>query len=179
MKTLIPVFLAATLLTATGCATLPVDATGRVPASDIAGLVMAINEAEIQQGNVALQRASSAEVRAFAQMMVNDHTAAQTNARDAFARGNIMSTDNEAARTVRQNSQQAITNLNSYSGAAFDRAYMQTKVDLHQWVLQTLDNVLVPSARTSAVRQLLTNQRASVSTHLDRARQILQGLPRA
>lgn len=65
-----------------------------------------------------------------------------------------------------------MTNLATYSGAAFDRAYMRSQVDLHQWLLTSLDTVLIPSARTPEVRTLLQTQRASVAAHLEQARSI-------
>jgi hypothetical protein len=68
-----------------------------------------------------------------------------------------------------------ITNLGTYSGAAFDRAYMQSQVDLHQWLLTAMDTSLIPSTSGSA-RTLLETQRASVAAHLDQARRILNTL---
>jgi putative membrane protein len=149
---------------------------GMWPESDVAGIVMTANEGEVQQGNVASTRATAAEVRAFAQMMVSDHTTAMNNARDVFARNNVTPGENETTRTLRETSQRTVTNLSTYSGTAFDRTYMQSQVDLHQWLLNSLDTALIPSATRPEVRSLLTTQRASVATHLERARQILNGL---
>jgi putative membrane protein len=171
--------LTAMLLLLAGCATTTTtDATmaGALPESDIAAIVNTANEGEIQQGNAAASRATSADVRAFAQMMVADHTTALSNARTVFSANNITPADNDTSRTLRAESQRTVTNLATYSGAAFDRTYMRTQVDLHQWLLTSLDTVLIPSARTPAVRELLQTQRGSVAAHLERARTILGGL---
>ena len=149
---------------------------GAHPETDVAGIVATANEGEIQQGNAASARATSADVVAFAQMMVADHTAALNNAREVFTRSNITPGENDTTRTLRANSQLTVTNLATYSGTAFDRTYMQTQVDLHQWLLTTLDTALIPSARTPELRTLLTTQRASVAAHLERARQIVGNL---
>jgi putative membrane protein len=148
---------------------------GALPASDVAGIVATANEGEIQQGQAAAPKATSAEVRAFAQMMVSDHTAALTAARDTFARNNVTPSENDTTRTLREGSQRTIANLATYNGAAFDRMYMQSQVDLHQWLLTTMDTVLIPSSR-GEMRTLLETQRASVASHLERARQIRAGL---
>lgn len=150
--------------------------SGAWPESDVAGIVMTANEGEVQQGNVALSRATSADVRAFAQMMVADHTAAMNTGRDVFSRNGITPAENGTTRELRETSQRTVTNLGTYTGTAFDRTYMQSQVDLHQWLLTSLDTALIPSATRPAVRSLLQTQRASVATHLDRARQILNGL---
>ncbi|HYH09483.1 MAG TPA: DUF4142 domain-containing protein [Thermoanaerobaculia bacterium] len=167
------------VLIATACATtdtLSDPMPGAQPETDIAGIVTAANEGEVQQGNAASARATSADVVAFAQMMVADHTAALNNGREVFARNNITPAENETTRALRANSQLTVTNLATYSGTAFDRTYMQTQVDLHQWLLSTLDTALIPSARTPELRTLLQTQRASVAAHLERARQILGSL---
>jgi putative membrane protein len=145
---------------------------GAMAQGDIASIVTTANEGEIQQGQAALGSASSADVRQFAQMMVNDHTAALSTARETFSRASVTPNENETSRTLRENSQRSITNLTGYRGAAFDRTYMQMQVDEHQWLLTNLDSVLIPSAR-GEVRTLLENQRAAVATHLQHARDIL------
>ncbi|HEY0157266.1 MAG TPA: DUF4142 domain-containing protein [Thermoanaerobaculia bacterium] len=149
---------------------------GATPEGDIAAIVTAANEGEIQQGQAASTRATNADVRAFAQMMVADHTAALNTARDTFNRAGINASDNTIANTLRASSQTTVTNLNTYSGADFDRAYMRTQVDLHAWLLNVLDVSLIPSAVTPELRTLLQTQRASVAAHLDQARGILSRL---
>jgi putative membrane protein len=171
--------LTAALLLAAACAPMTTtDATtaGGLAEGDIAGIVTAANEGEIQQGNAASSRATSADVRAFAQMMVADHTTALDNARAVFSANNITPADNDVTRALRTESQRTVTNLATYTGAAFDRRYMQTQVDLHQWLLTSLDTALIPSARTPELRQLLQTQRGSVAAHLERARTILGSL---
>jgi putative membrane protein len=152
---------------------MPADMTNAVPEPQIADIVVAANEGEIQQGNAAQSRATSAEVRSFAQMMASDHTTALSNGRDVFMRNGITPATNNTSTTLRNNSQRAVTNLGTFSGAAFDRAYMQSQVDVHQWLLTTLDTSLIPSARNAEVRSLLQTQRGTVAMHLEQARAIL------
>lgn len=145
--------------------------------NDIAGIVTAANQGEIDQGNAASSRATAAEVRAFAQMMVTDHTNALNTARDLFTRRGMTPNMGDAtASQLTTGSQQAVSNLGTYTGAAFDRTYMQSQVDLHQWLLSQLDATLIPSAHNRDLRQLLMTQRTAVAAHLDRARQIMAGL---
>ena len=175
----IPLF-AVTVMLLSACATTTTDGTmpppGATPEGDIAAIVIAANEGEIQQGQAASGRATNADVRAFAQMMVTDHTAALNAARDTFNRAGINPTDNNISNTLRSGSQTTVTNLATYSGAAYDRTYMQVQVDLHSWLLNALDTALIPSAVTPELRSLLQTQRGAVATHLERARAILGGL---
>jgi putative membrane protein len=146
--------------------------------ADIASIVTTANQGEIDQANAALAKASSSDVRDFAQMMVRDHTNALNATQSLISNQNITPTDNATSTALRSGSQQTISALNTYSGTNFDRTYMQAMVDAHQWLLNTMDSTLIPSAHSRALRDLLQTQRTTVAAHLDRARTILNGLPR-
>ena len=159
------------------CATTTAPMPGATSEEDIAAILMANDEGEIAQGQAASTRATSEEVRSFAQMLVTDHSAGLAAARDFFNREGVNpTTGNAIAETLRANSQTSITNLGTYSGAAFDRAFMQLQVDAHSWALNTGDTAFLPSARTPEMRSMLQAKRASLAAHLERARQILAGL---
>jgi putative membrane protein len=136
------------------------------------GIVIAANQGEVDQGNAAASRATNADVRAFAQMMVTDHTTALAAVRDTSSRAELTPLDNDTTAALQRGSRETITNLNTYSGADFDRTYMQSQVDLHQWLLNQLDRVLIPTTRNRDLRSLLETQRTSVAAHLEQARQI-------
>ena len=165
-----------TVILLAGCATNTATMPNAISDSDIAAIVRTANQGEIDLGNAAAAKASAAEVKAFAQMMVSDHTGALNKANDLFTKKNITPTDNDTSRALQSGGQQTMSNLNTYTGAQYDRMYMQAMVDAHQWLLNTMDSTLIPSAHTRDLKDLLTTMRGAVSTHLDRARQILSGL---
>lgn len=150
------------------------DGTAARPSSDphIVGIVATANQGEIDQGNAAATRATNPDVRAFAQMMVADHTTALGAIRDTSARAGITAADNDTTAALQRTSRETITNLATYSGADFDRQYMQTQVDLHQWLLTALDQHLIPLATNRDLRSLLETQRVTVAAHLEQARAI-------
>ncbi|HEX7153052.1 MAG TPA: DUF4142 domain-containing protein [Thermoanaerobaculia bacterium] len=163
------------LLLMAGCAT--TDPMGPVmpgaqPETDIAAIMAAANEGEIQQGQAARTRAQSADVRAFADQMVTDHTNALNQGRDLFGRIGVTPADNTTSSTLRANSQRTVTNLGTYNGQDFDRTYIRSQIDLHQWLLSTLDTALIPSARNAELRTFLEQQRATVAAHLEHARRL-------
>ena len=171
-RALIPVALLAVFLGA--CATMTDDGMAGRPNSDphVVGIVAAANQGEIDQGNAAASRATNPDVRAFAQMMVTDHTTALGAIRDTSARAGIMQTDNDTTAALQRTSRETITNLATYSGAEFDRQYMQTQINLHQWLLTALDQHLIPLSTNRDLRSLLETQRVSVAAHLEQARAI-------
>ena len=143
---------------------------------DIAGILTTANQGEIDAGQLASTKAVSPAVRDFANMMVRDHTSALSDARATFDRSHLVpNTTNTTAMTLQDLSSRTRRSLDQYAGSAFDRTYMQSQVDMHQWLLTQIDSSLMPSSRGD-LRTLLVNQRAAVAAHLDRARSILNSL---
>ena len=62
--------------------------------------------------------------------------------------------------------------LKGLSGADFDKAYVNAEVDLHQAVLDQLDNTLIPSAQNAELKSLLEQARPTISAHLDHAKSL-------
>jgi putative membrane protein len=143
---------------------------------DIAGILTTASQGEIDAGQLASTKAVSPAVRDFANMMVRDHTGALSDARAVFDRSRLVpNASNATAMALQDLSKRTRRSLDQYAGSSFDRAYMQSQVDMHSWLLNQIDASLMPSARGD-LRTLLVNQRAAVATHLDRARTILNSL---
>jgi putative membrane protein len=81
---------------------------------------------EVQAGNLALQKASSADVKSFAQRMVTDHGTANTEL------GQLATTKGLALPTeLGGDAKGMYDHLNGLSGAEFDKSYMQHMVEGH------------------------------------------------
>ena len=83
--------------------------------------------AEVQMGSLALQKAASADVKAFAQRMVTDHSKANAElAQLATTKGLAL------AAELGGEHKDAYDHLSSLSGAEFDKAYMKHMVEDHE-----------------------------------------------
>jgi len=83
--------------------------------------------AEVQMANLALQKASSADAKAFAQRMSTDHSKANNElAQFATTKGLALPTELAGEHKA------ALDHLNSLSGAEFDKAYMEHMVADHE-----------------------------------------------
>lgn len=81
---------------------------------------------EVQAGNLALQKAQNADVKAFAQRMVTDHGAANNELSQlATAKGLALPTELAGEHKA------ALDHLAMLSSAEFDKAYMQHMVGDH------------------------------------------------
>jgi putative membrane protein len=73
---------------------------------------------------------------------------------------------------IHRESELAGARFDKMKGADLDRAYVDKQVELHQHVLDKLDNELIPQAKNDDLKALLQNTRASVAEHLDHAKTI-------
>lgn len=85
------------------------------------------NLAEIQLGGIAVSKASNADVRIFAQMMINDHQTSLTELTSISEdRDLILPNDITAAQQTLK------TRLQALEGYQFDTAYMHSQIRAHQ-----------------------------------------------
>jgi putative membrane protein len=81
----------------------------------------------VELGRLASQKAQDAEVKSFAQMMVADHGKANAELQTVAAKKQV------AMPTAPAPDQQAtMSQLQGLSGAAFDKAYVDTMVAAHE-----------------------------------------------
>jgi len=91
------------------------------------------NMAEIKLGQLATQRAQSADVKQFGQMMVDEHTKALDQLKEAAQKANItLPTEIDSKHQKKQDK------LSEASGAEFDKKYMDAMVDAHKDVAKML-----------------------------------------
>jgi putative membrane protein len=145
--------------------------------SDIAAVVVAANQGEVQVNSAELPRLITPDARAFAQAMITEHNAALAESQTVFTQNFITPTENAMSAFLRTMSSNTIATLAQTSPTInLDRAFIQSQVDMHQLVLNNLEQVLIPSARTPQLRALLMAQRDEVAQHLATARQLLATL---
>lgn len=133
------------------------------------GVLNAINNHEIAAGQQALGKGVSGDVAAYAQMMIDQHSANrdQTSALGADA-------DAGDAQAQRAKGEQELAALGQKSGAEYAKAYVDAMVKGHTEALAALDTQLIPAATRSEVRTHLATTRDHVAEHLKRA-EALQG----
>ncbi|MFC7513795.1 DUF4142 domain-containing protein [Herbaspirillum sp. GCM10030257] len=127
--------------------------------------------AEVEWAQVALERATDEDVRRFAQSMVDEHTAA--NARIATFSG-----DKELPLPTAINpEQQAIAeDLARFSGADFDRAYMDVNVIAHAKAVRFARTQMTGDGRDVDVRGLARSLEPDLAGHLFRASELARNI---
>jgi len=152
---------------------MPSDDLGMAPASPAAsaGQTFADTAAasdmfEIESSKLAASKAQSDKVKRFAEQMIKAHTASTEKLKTAADAASPAITP---AAQMTSMQQQALSDLNAKSGAAFDTAYAKVQVDAHQMALDALKAYSstgdVPSLKTFATELVPT-----VTGHLNMAK---------
>ena len=140
-------------------------------APDFAAALAASDMFEIESSRLALEKAQSADVKKFAQMMVDGHT--QTSAKlKALTAGQTPAMMLPAK--LPNDKQAIVTRLRATPADGFDAAYMQEQVAAHQATLSMLQG-FVASGDHAALKQLSSEMIPIVTSHLEMARKMQGG----
>jgi len=128
------------------------------------------NMAEVQLGMMAETKASSPDVKAFAQRMVRDHEAMQSSLQDAARLVGTTLPDKLDPKHM------ALKNeLAAKSGTSFDKAYIDAMVKGHRQAVQMLQGAS-QNLSNDALKKVAASALPIVQDHLKEAEQIDQRL---
>jgi putative membrane protein len=121
--------------------------------------------AEVQMASLALQKASNADVKAFAQRMVTDHGMANNElAQMATTKGLALPTE------LAGEHKEGLDHLSTLSGAEFDKAYMKHMVEDHEKTVADFDKAST-SATDSDVKAWAGQKLPTLKEHLAQAKE--------
>ena len=148
-----------------------VAATSAAPTDpQIAAIVVTANQVDIDAGNLALSKASSPQVKAFAQQMVTDHSGVNKAATELVGKLHVIPEGSPTSTSLKQGGDDNLAHLKTLSGAAFDRAYVDHEVAYHQAVIDAMDSALIPNAKNAELKALLVKVRPAFVAHLAHAK---------
>lgn len=144
--------------------------------AEVLGLLATANDAEINAGQVGINKGQRQLVKDFALKMVTDHTANNLKIVETETKSTIKRVDSDVSRELKKNADAAIDNLKNAKDADFDKAYIDGQVMMHQELLNSLDQSLIPNAQNADVKAYLTDTRVVVEAHLKEAQSIQASL---
>lgn len=144
--------------------------------ANIAAIVVAANQVDIDAGQLAKTKSQNAQVKAFADQMINEHSGVNTQATELVTRLNVAPEDNDTSRQLLADGTAKREQLAALSGADFDKAYVDNEVAYHEAVLGVIDNSLIPGAQNAELKALITGVRPTIAAHLDHAKQLQASL---
>jgi putative membrane protein len=140
--------------------------------AQIASIVVTANQVDIDTGKVAKSRSTNKDVKAFAELMVTDHTGVNKSAKDLVTKLKVTPQDNPTSQSLKAGGDKNVAHLKTLKGAAFDKAYVDHEVAYHQQVIDALDKTLIPGATNDELKALLIKVRPAFVAHLEHARHL-------
>jgi putative membrane protein len=147
--------------------------------AQIASIVVTANQVDIDAGTLAASRSTNSEVKAFAQLMVTDHTGVNTSAIALAKKLNVTPQDNPTSQSLKAGGEKNRAHLKTLKGTAFDKAYVDQEVAYHQQVIDALDTTLIPSAANGELKALLIKVRPAFVAHLEHAKGLQASMNKA
>lgn len=154
----------------------PMEAQSAAPQLDDATIVAifdAANSADIETGELAATRGSTAAVREFGAMLARDHRAVRERGRALAAELGVTPTppaDDAGGRAHAE----AMRRLRKLEGAAFDRAFLEHEVAFHQSVIDAVTSTLLPAITNRELETLVVQVAPAFEAHKARAQQLLE-----
>ena len=121
------------------------------------------NNAEIEAGTLASTKGDSSAIRDYGQMMVTDHTQAQTDLKTTGTNVNVNVTDSIDATHAA-----LIVTLTGLSGREFDSAYILNQITDHQATIAAFQTELNSGSR-SEVLNYANTYLPKIQMHLQKA----------
>ena len=88
--------------------------------AQIASIVVTPNHVDIDAGKLAKSQSTDADAKAFAELMITDHTNVNKSAADLVAKLNVTPQDNPTSQNLKSGGDKNLAHLRTLKGAAFE-----------------------------------------------------------
>ena len=131
----------------------------------IVAIFDAANSADIETGELAMQRGRSREVRDFGAMLARDHKAVRQQGRDLAAKLGVTPTPPKDDAGAKAHAA-AMAKLRAVPAADFDHAFLQHEAAFHKSVIDAVTTTLLPAIRNAEVKDLVTKVAPAFKAHM-------------
>lgn len=146
--------------------------TQKLTDPEIASVAVTANQIDIDYAKIALKKSKNAEVIKFATTMSKDHQAVIDKAVALVTKLHVTPKDNATTKAFLKGEAKTKAMLNSKSGAAFDKAYVDNEVAYHKAAINEVENVLIPNSSNAELKALLESAVPLFKGHLAHAEMV-------
>ncbi len=166
------------MVLSTGLLSLPVSAqkSQKLTDPEIASVAVTANQIDIDYAKIAIKKSKNTQVINFAKTMEKDHGAVIDQAVALVTKLGVTPKDNATSQSLNAQALKTRKMLNSKSGKAFDKAYVDNEVAYHTAVIGAVENVLIPDATNQELHDLLVSAVPLFKAHLEHAKMIQKSL---
>ena len=166
------------LVVSTGFLSLPASAqkSQKLTDPEIASVAVTANQIDIDYAKIAAKKSKNQEVIDFAKTMEKDHGAVIDQAVALVTKLGVTPKDNATSQSLNAQAVKTRKMLNSKSGKAFDKAYVDNEVAYHTAVIGAVETVLIPDATNKELHDLLVSAVPLFKAHLEHAKMVQKSL---
>jgi putative membrane protein len=143
---------------------------------EIASVAVAANQIDIQAAQQAQAKSKNTAVLDFARTMIADHQSVIDQAVALVKKLGVTPKDNAFSQQLNSNAAKTRKSLQSKSGAAYDKAYVDNEVTYHQAVIAAVSDKLIPESQNGELKALLQSVLPVLKTHLEHAQMVQKQL---
>lgn len=145
------------------------DLAARVTdAEQFVGIASTGDQFEIQSSQIALQKAQNPDIKAFAQMMVTDHTNSSQKLAEVIKAAKIPIVPSNA---IDPSSAEKMDDVRTATTDQFDRIYLRWQIQAHQVSVALFTNYS-QSGDNAPLKQFAAELLPTLQAHLSRAEQL-------
>jgi putative membrane protein len=139
---------------------------------EVANVAVVANQIDIDNAALAKKKSKNTAVLQFAENMASSHKAVIGQAVALVTKLKVTPQDNAVSKQLQSDAQKTRTKLNTLSGRAFDKAYIDNEVAYHKAVINALEGLLIPEAENAELKGLLQNVVPKFKAHLEHAQMV-------
>ena len=148
---------------------------GGLTDANIVALLDAANKADSSAGALAAKKATSADVKAFARLMMSEHHALRAAGQALAKQLGVEPKAPERDPLAPYVANEMKTLQSTAKGAEFDRVYIDNEVSVHQAVLDLANQARV-TTQTPQLKELIEKAVPVIRKHLDQATELQKKL---
>lgn len=146
--------------------------TPKLSDAEVASVAVVANQIDISYAAIATKKSNNKEILDFAKTMADDHTAIIAQAGALAKQLGVTPKDNAVSQKLLSDAETIKKSLNSKSGKAFDKAYIDNEVLYHKAVIGAVETLLIPETENTELKALLTNVLPALKVHLAHAEMV-------
>jgi putative membrane protein len=152
------------------------SAAGAPNDAQIAMIAVIADTIDVDAGKQAAEKASSKEVKEFAETMVRDHTAVNAKATALAKKLGVTPEESATSKSLKADGDKTLAKLKGMSGAEFDKAYVDNEVAYHEAVIGVVTKTLIPNTKNAELKSLLESAGPIFTSHLEHAKSLQKSL---
>jgi len=149
--------------------------TSNLDDPQIAAVVIALDQGEIQEALFAQSKSTSSAARRFAAHLLTSYEDMLTKSQVDFSRAQVTASDSAVSLQLQGDGRRDLATLQSTRGQSFDREYIDKQIVAHKQALDLIDGML-PNVKSPELKADLRDVRSKVYGHLREAETVRHAL---